>query len=307
MDIKDITKVAKAFSKSFGYKGYDWTLDWNVDRKIDIKDISTIAKDFGNADIPYLPFHNVTYCPYFDYRGISVGSDKGDVSLDSRGFGQVPPGAQWLNISCKADIEFFSSVVNGSAVTDNSGRAGLTMDATGEGVWVVEDVVAAPLTLTVAVDARVTQMNASLCIANYYYVLKRPLDVSVDFVPEQPTLDDNVTMLASCYDIVLGEPAEGFAVNFYFCNGRINILVEDSVTNDSGVAAFSWNPRSYISEYGWLGPQFVFDFICNETAVTQKVEVVPIVVYAGYPTVLEFLGYPWLTRRWENHATYPSR
>ena len=49
VDIKDISAVAKAFGTSLGQPGYKLVLNENEDGRIDIRDIALIAKNFGKT------------------------------------------------------------------------------------------------------------------------------------------------------------------------------------------------------------------------------------------------------------------
>lgn len=72
--------------------------------------------------------------------------------------------------------------------------------AGGEGVYVAEDRLAAPLNLTVAVGGVAGQMNASLSTAGYYYVFKKHVDLSVSW-DSQP----QATALTACADTYVVE------------------------------------------------------------------------------------------------------
>jgi hypothetical protein len=187
VDMKDVGIVAKAYNTKLGNATYNWTCDVNADGKVDMADVGAVSRDFGNS-VNYLP--NGAYSPNLDYRGIRVDSNAGRVYMDSRGFASIPSGTTWLNLSCKADVEFFSYVFNASAATDNGGRASVTWNASLQGqydacLYVAEVSLTSPLNLTVAVDNATSPMNASLRTANYYYVFKRPVDVSLSWDSQQ--------------------------------------------------------------------------------------------------------------------------
>jgi PKD repeat protein len=47
VDIKDVSRVAKAYGSTPGSQYWDPVCDLNGDGKVDIKDVSTVAKHFG--------------------------------------------------------------------------------------------------------------------------------------------------------------------------------------------------------------------------------------------------------------------
>jgi hypothetical protein len=202
VDMKDIGILGKALDTCIGDARYDWISDVNADGKVDTTDDNIVHDDYGGQEgqVNYLP--NGTYSPDFDYRGVSVDSDAGPIFLDSRGFAFVPSNATWLALSCKADVEFFNSTFQDATVTDNGGRAHVTWNPSLEGAYpaevcVTEVGLTSPLNLTVAAQdtPSETEMNASLLVASYYYVLKRPVDVSVSWDSQQ----QNATLTA-CAD-----------------------------------------------------------------------------------------------------------
>jgi hypothetical protein len=213
VDMKDVGIVAKAYNTKLGNATYNWTCDVNADGKVDMADVGAVSRDFGNS-VNYLP--NGAYSPNLDYRGIRVDSNAGRVYMDSRGFASIPSGTTWLNLSCKADVEFFSYVFNASAATDNGGRASVTWNASLQGqydacLYVAEVSLTSPLNLTVAVDNATSPMNASLRTANYYYVFKRPIDLSVNWDSQLQT-----TVLKTCADTYVDSVHPGINFGTYY-------------------------------------------------------------------------------------------
>jgi len=127
-------------------------------------------------------------------------------------------------------------------------------------------------------------------LVDYYVVEKRHIDLSVDYVPEEPTLDDEVTVIANVFDLGLGEPADGLKVEFcvYSMQEDDWLYMGYSYTNSSGVATFTWIPRDYLEETGGLA-YFVLSVRVVETACTKMAEEVPVSVDTRYLTRLEFL------------------
>ncbi|MCW3980563.1 MAG: hypothetical protein NWF11_03715 [Candidatus Bathyarchaeota archaeon] len=113
--------------------------------------------------------------------------------------------------------------------------------------------------------------------------------MSVTYTPEAPTLDDDVTLIASCVDAVFGEPVAGLNVSFHAYQNAVYYTIGSSFTNSSGVATLLWHPKSFSQQYN-LWPNFLLRVTCTEGQFTEAVEVEPVHIDTRYPTQLEFLG-----------------
>ena len=187
-NMRDINLAILLYNKKLGDADYDWTVDVNADGLINMRDYNLVIAEFNRRAYYY-------NSASFDYRRVSVTCDNGSLALDSRGFAWIPAGATWLNVSCRADVEFFNRTSIGSGVTDNGGRSHITWNAPIQGFCVAETWLASPLNLTVTANCATSPMNASLRTADYYYVFNRTIDVSLSWDDQMQT-----TVLTACAD-----------------------------------------------------------------------------------------------------------
>ncbi|NWF87441.1 hypothetical protein HXY32_06510, partial [Candidatus Bathyarchaeota archaeon] len=185
-----------------------------------------------------------------------------------------------------ATVEFFKISLDKMAATDNLGSVTEMWVPEEAGSYLVQ-VKMPSYYVTVSYYSDTLQVNASLNRVNYFQVLKRPIDLSVTYLPNHPTMDDEVTLFANVFDLRLGKPAENLAVNFYVCNFSEEVFMGSLLTNSSGMASFVWRPREYIAQ-GYF-PYFALSVRVAETAYTQMAEKVPIPVDTRYPTRAEFM------------------
>jgi len=179
-NMQDIATIIAYFNRKLGDAGYSWTVDVNGDGVINSKDSAAAILDFNKKE--YL------YPPDFNYSTVSVTCNNGLIPLDSRGFGSIPQGATWVNVSCpRAAVEFFNGTSIGSDTTDESGQSHITWKAPIQGFCVAEAWVQSPLNLTITSDFASSPLHASLITANYYYVLNRSVDVSVNWDSQMQT------------------------------------------------------------------------------------------------------------------------
>jgi hypothetical protein len=186
---RDTNRAIQLYNKKIGDAGYDWTVDVNADGIINMRDVNLVIAEFNRKAYYY-------NSASFDYRLVSVTCDNGSLALDSRGFAWIPSGATWLNVSCRADVEFFNRTSIGSGVTDNGGRSYITWNAPVQGFCVAEawltsssnlTATANSLNLTVTANCAMSPMNASLKAADYYYVFNRTIDVSLSWDDQMQT------------------------------------------------------------------------------------------------------------------------
>jgi hypothetical protein len=302
VNLKDIYAVADAFGSYVGDQKWNWLADINLDFRVNLKDYYKCSMSFGGS---------VNYTSLADFSVVDasflVNGQTSVTSLDSSGCVSVPAGASTLSLSVGgspvgAVVEFFNSTFHDVCATSSAGVASFswtpneTASADSIRAGVGPEPYFALAWLPVRFQAlmsrwsNTTNVNDQLILATFLNVVKRPIDMSVDYAPEQPTLDDTVSTSATCFDTALGGAAIGLNVTFlvYNMNGSY-IYMGSSTTNSSGVATFSWSPWYYYSTYHLLA-YFVLDVVCAETAFTLQAEVVPVTVDTRYPTVLEFLG-----------------
>lgn len=235
---------------------------------------------------------------YYPPQGLYVLFNNGQrVDVDSGGCARIPSGATSFRVYRNSDnkevgafVDFFVITFDEVCWTNNIGTVSAVWKPMETGTYLLQVKLPLCFNATATFWSDVTEVEASLNIVDYYLVEKRPLELSVDYVPEQPTLDDEVTMIANVFDVVFGESAEDLKVEFYVCN-----IPEDewlymgySCTNSSGVATFTWMPNDYFEETGGLA-YFVLSVRVVETAYTTMVEEVPVSVDTRYLTGLEFL------------------
>lgn len=187
-------------------------------------------------------------------------------------------------------VEFSDAVLNETLSTNSLGRVVAAWTPSEMGRYLTQVKLSSKSDVLSSAGSSITGLDALANLFEYWETVKRPVDLSVDYAPDEPTLDDTVTMYASCFDGGLGEPAMGLRVDFYLYDMRGGyIFMGSATTNASGVVAFSWNPRYYSETYN-LFPDFVLRVVCVGTAFTLEAEVVPVHVDTRYPTRLEFLG-----------------
>lgn len=100
--------------------------------------------------------------------------------LDSKGVAGVPSGATGLNMSFGGIVDFLNMTSQGQAFTDSCGDADMTWNPSLTGVYALQVRLPASLNLTVATNTDQTMVNGSMNIINYYYVVKRSIDYTVD-------------------------------------------------------------------------------------------------------------------------------
>jgi hypothetical protein len=178
----DLASIVARSGSVFGDSSYDWRFDLNADYQIDQTDCEIVESNYGKY-VDYLDAGN------YNYSSVNVHFDSGySYCLDSQGIASVPTGTSWLNMSIGGIVEFFSWTLYKNSATDNAGVASEKWCPQQAGVYVLQ-VRLGPypsyaINITVAIRSDVTQLNASLNNVNYYYVLKRPVNLTVDLPSE---------------------------------------------------------------------------------------------------------------------------
>ncbi len=285
VNLYDAVVVTTAYGSSLGDSNWnpdaDLAAPWG---KIDIYDVVVVLSHYGESGDYYPP------------QGLYILFDNGQrVDVDSSGCASIPSGATSFNVCRNAQVvgafvEFFVITFDEVCWTNNIGTIATVWKPMETGTYLLQVKLPSCFTATTTFWSDVTEVDASLNIVDYYLVEKRPIELSVDYVPEQPTLDDEVTMIANVFDMGLEEPAENLKVEFYVYRMQEGdwLYMDDSLTNSSGVAMFTWTPNDYLEETGGLA-YFVLSVRVVETAYTAMAEVVPVSVDTRYLTGLEFL------------------
>jgi hypothetical protein len=253
--------------------------DVNGDGKVDGKDIAIVSKAYNTRPGD----------PNWDARA----DLNGDLKVDGKDLAIVNKhiGDTWF---IAADVEFFKVVFDGNAFTNNLGIVNEAWKPDEIGKYFVQIKLPSEFNVTVAFLSETTQVDACINLVDYLDVVRRPVQLSLEYTPEQPTLDDNVTMVASCFDSTLGKPAIDVYVDFLIygfdmvTNTPVWVYLGWSLTNSSGVALFSFVPREYYESYD-IFPWFWIVAYCSEQ-VWNAEAIAYALVDTRYPTRLEFLG-----------------
>jgi hypothetical protein len=248
VDLDDVIIVGNAFGSYPGHPRWNPDADLDGDDIVDITDVVLVSMNFGRADV---------YNFYYPPQGVYLVFDSGQVVyVDSRGCVGLPSGATSFTVwkddqIVGAFIEFFKIAINKNSFTNNLGKTVVVWKPMEIGRHLVQ--VKLPSSFSVVLDSYsgVASVDAPVNLVGYFDVVKRPIDLSVDYTPSDPTLSDDVTLIAHCFDVALGEDAGGLHVDFYAHNltGGEDILLGGSVTNSSGVATLLWNPKSFSEQY----------------------------------------------------------
>jgi hypothetical protein len=200
---------------------YDWRYDLNGDGVINDTDVGILYANLG-LNVTYLVSGNCTgsYNPNYDFSWVEVDFDTGQTAyLDSLGFTSVPAGAEWLNMSIGGVVEFFNAQPAQNVSTDNVGNADVSWCPTTVGLTVVQAKLPSTFNVTVTSGSssppHYAELNASLNVVNYFYVLNRPVSVTVNLQPLNGSYpmgeSGNITMSES--DQVTGQPVPGLPFN----------------------------------------------------------------------------------------------
>jgi hypothetical protein len=240
---------------------------------------------------------------YYPPQGLYVLFNNGQrVDVDSNGCARIPSGATSFRVYRNSDdkmvgafVEFFEITSDEVCWTNNIGTIATVWKPMEMGTYLLQVKLPSCFNATTTFWSDVTEVEASLSIVDYYTVEKRPIELSVNFVPEQPTFDDEVTVIANVFDVGLGEPAENLEV----CFGLYGVNVDHpeqiiwrvigcEYTNSSGVATISFVPIDYYKNSS-LFMRFYVVVGCLNTSCTEYSEAY-VLLDARYPTRLELLG-----------------
>lgn len=281
VDIWDVAIVAAAYGSYPGH--YKWNVDADVnhDNEVDTRDIAITTRNYGkNGD--YVAFSN-------DEQAY----------LDSQGFALIPPDVETVTFyksegASEAYMEFLHKVLDKNSSSNNLGEIKEAWVPAETGSYLLHLWTPKVFDVSLPIQTDLTGLDGSTNLVEYFEVEKRPIELSVDYVPDEPTLDDEVTMITSVFDAALGEPADGLYVDFFIYGLTLPEEVETyiylgwALTNSSGVAVYSFVPRTYYEEYN-LFPYFYVVAVCSETCYTLESDAF-VLLDTRYPTALEFLG-----------------
>jgi hypothetical protein len=298
VDMVDISAVIDAFMTEPGDASWNWRADVDFDLIADMADLSRCIYAFGGS---------INYTSVVGYGAVKIvffkDGQQEEAWLDGGGCVSVPNGTTGFELSVGGEpvgavVEFFKSDFHQECHTDNLGVTRVVWTPTETALEVPSYFLLVSLLASFQVSvtrrSEVTFVDAYLCLVDFLNVEKRPLDLSVDYVPDEPTLDDEITMIANVFDLGLGEPAEDLLVGFgisglTFPDGEeVWIEIGYELTNSSGVATISFVPRYYKDEYN-LFPYFYVVVGCLETWCTLYSEAY-VLLDTRYPTRLEFRG-----------------
>lgn len=178
VNTRDIGGVAAKFGTSIGDPNYDWYFDLNTDLCINGTDIDIVTSQNGK----YLEYLNDTS---FGFSSITLRFSTGqNVSLDRDGFAYVPSGATWFFMSVGGVIEFFDAVLMQNVSTSNLGAVSVGWRPSENGVYLTKTGLPSSFDAVVTFNSNVTQVESPLTIADYYYVVKRPVSLTTDMLGE---------------------------------------------------------------------------------------------------------------------------
>jgi hypothetical protein len=249
--LTDLVLVSQANGSRLGDSRYNWRFDLNGDGHIDNADIAIVNSNYGES---------LTYLTGYNYSATEVDFDTGQKAyLDSQGFVRVPSGVQWLNMSIGGIVEFFTAPTAQNVSTNNLGLATANWSPTPPpGLYVVQAWLPSKFNVTWSCDiAQIplsASVSASLNVANYFYVLKRPVDFTISLQANVSYVDQfDGTIYATAVDHVTQQPVTGLPVDFY---ANVQWLNENP-TNQSGVALgyglfqnFVYNITVSCADYG---------------------------------------------------------
>jgi hypothetical protein len=289
VDLFDAVAVCTAYGSHPGDS--NWNPDADVAppwESIDLYDSVTVLNYYGQSGVYYSP-----------EVGLYVLFDNGQrVDVDSSGCVRIPSGASSFNV-CRngenvgAFVEFFEITSDEVCWTNNIGTIATVWKPMEMGTYLLQVKLPSCFNATTTFWSDVTEVDAYLSIVDYYIVEKRPIELSVNFVPEEPTFDDEVTIIANVFDVGLEEPAENLEVCFGLYGVTLGgvkkfIVIGCGYTNSSGVATISFAPIDYYKNSS-LFMRFYVVVGCLNTSCTEYSETY-VLLDTRYPTRLELLG-----------------
>ena len=301
--------MSKAYGTYPADPKWNWSADIDFNLKVDLKDYFAVSRSFGKT-ISCISMDDISNrLKAVFYR---QGGQIAERYSDQWGcFSDLPSGADKFRLYLDGKlvggvVEFFRSAFHEGDYTDSNGRARFSWvpDETGNIAYNLEPGALKPYFMSVWVlpSSRVlasqwinaTAVKATMNLVRFLNVTKRAIDLSVEFTPSEPTLDDTVTLIASCCDPSLGEPSEGWPVDFLLY-GRtmpygemVYVYIGWNITDSSGVAQLSFVSRVYYENASFL-PYFYGVAVSLETNCTLYCEA-HVLIDTRYPTRLEHLG-----------------
>ncbi|MEM2118744.1 MAG: dockerin type I repeat-containing protein, partial [Candidatus Bathyarchaeia archaeon] len=293
VNMMDIYMVAKVFGNDTHCNVLVWRADIDLNGIVNMLDLYLCTLGYGKK---------IAYGGLVDFSVVNATMIAGGVyeySFDRSGCVAFPSGMLWAKlhvggVAVGAVVEFFANPFHKICETNNAGEC--RADWIPYVVGKVSVLVWLPSSFTVFVEeaSNVSMVNGITCLVGDLVVVKRPIQVSVNFVPEHPTLDDIVTVYISCFDSARGKPAVGLTVDFWVFGWRVSdgqqigIWCYWGYANGSGVAWFSFVPRTYYEGFG-LFPYFHVGGYCWPTSSTLAAEEY-VSVDTRYVTKLELQG-----------------
>jgi hypothetical protein len=151
------------------------------------------------------------YVSVLEHDGTVLGEPGYDWRYDLYGDAR----AQWLNMSIGGVVEFFNAQPAQNVSTDNVGNGDVNWFPTTVGLDVVQAELPSTFNVTVTSGSTPPALNASLNVVNYFYVLNRPVSVTVNLQPLNGSYpmgaSGNITM--SELDQVTGQPVPSLPFN----------------------------------------------------------------------------------------------
>jgi len=264
VDISDMILVSMALGSYPGHPNWypdaDIAPQWEL---IDVCDVGTVEYFYGQEGV-YYPF----------VSGLSLRFDTGqEVFVDTQGCVRIPSGAAnftvWKGgVAVGALVEFFEVESDETSWTNNVGEAVDFWCPSCVGKYLVQVRLPPSFDLFVSSWGGGLEVDGLLNLVSYFEVVKRPVMLDIEYVPENATKEDVVTLVTHCYDVVLNEPAPSQPLDVYlwiwYNASRVHIASLQS--NSSGVATYSFDPETLNDEFDNL--LWLFDFTV-EGAVTS--------------------------------------
>jgi hypothetical protein len=272
-----------------GHANWNSHADVNHDNLIDVLDLTTVAMDYGKVA---------------DYIIFSSGGQK--VYLDSQGCARIPSGASGLTLYVNGvaagsgwSVEFFDLELDSVVSTDNLGGLVESWTPTQEEDDYMMQVKSNSSVFDVfssCISNTTVGLDASVNVFQYLDVFKRPIQITVTQDPDPPIYGWNGNMMiVSCYDSLLGQPAEGLTVHRYIYHHAVEPPEQPHylewgpslLTNSSGMEYWVWDPYD-VENHGSM--DYIWRVVCDEGDFTQEAIFEPVEADYRDATCLEFLG-----------------
>lgn len=306
VDLKDVFVVAKAFGTYPADPKWNWSADIDFSLKVDLKDYFAVSRSYGKK-VSYISMADIgNRLKAVFYR---QGEQLAEKYSDQWGcFSDIPSSADKFRLYLDGKlvggvVEFFRSAFHEGDYTDSLGRTKFNWapEETGNIAYNYQPGTLKPYFMSVltlpssnVLAARwinSTSVKAMLNLVRFLNVTKRPIGLSVEYMPKEPTVNDNVTMITDAFCTETGLPEENLKVGFYlyYWVNASEILMGCAFTNSTGMATLEWSPREYMEKLPYFNPHTYVIVKVNETAVSLG-KCVQTMVDARYKTMLELLS-----------------